>query len=1362
MSLDELARASCAIYVDGHREGTGTLVTDSHVLTAAHVLRRGGPLAIRFRDGILGEAIPVERIPLGDHAGEIDIAVLMLGPGPDRPLPGKLWPARRLPTETKAFGYPKAEGAAPWGVWRDSTVGGTVGGGRVQLDWRDVGTLVGHSGGPVCDKQSGLMVGVLVEGSEAGHFDRFVPLPVIRSAWKDLPRPWLFAGENALTHFTQRATGQRSIARGGDLFRGRHEALAIVRRWLRADAGPGIPLVITAQPGGGKSAVLSRAALEIERTGNCDGVAFHARHAVVGAFIDALSAACGVDATSSWQELVAALTARETQEVMVLAVDALDETAGEQDRADLRQALRELARLDWLRIAVATRPLSARDIYRPGGHLHRLGVLSGATSRNLVDLDADRFFDAEDLIAYIETLLGQDGFANPGPPGGAWEAYRQNPDARSQLARIVADHADRNYLVAGMSAFQLAEDSEILRPGSVMFDPSAVPSTIGEALGKYFEGLPANRRKREAGLLTALAYARGAGLDDKRWLAFAHALGYEDVNGDALAELKDGAAADYLLESGTDPGGVVTRLFHQALADELTAGRDRRSDEIRLVQLLRAENGDGGWLAASAYTWNNAPSHAAEAGLLGQLAGEADFLVAMAPAAMRSAVRGLQVGSRQDPVSIYEVALPFLGDELGMNAAVLEVVSQAQGNRALAQALHDVGVERPYRVTGAIRPFDRALNGVDGHTATVHGVAVLRWPRLDHPVIVTASADGTARVWDPHGQDRELARFEGHDGPVTAVASLMWPGLGHEVIVTASADATARVWDPLDAAQELARFDGHAAAVQGVASLSWPGLDHPVVVTTSADTTARVWDPLDPGRELARFDGHRNDVQGVAVLAWPGLDHPVVVTTSWDDTARVWDPVQPGRELARCDLHTDDLQGVAVLAWPGLDHPTIVTTSYDATARVWDPLDPGRELARFDGHTGAVLAAAVLPWPGLEHPVIVTASADVTAQVWDPHEPSRELARFDGHSGGVRGVAALPWPGLDHPVIVTASTDATAQVWDPHGADRGPAPAPGHAAGFMGVAALDWPGLDHPVIVTASTDKTARIWDPAQPGHELARFGGHTGWVWAVTTLDWPGLDHPVIVTASTDRTARVWDPRDPGQELARFDGHTGKVWAVTTLDWPGLDHPVIVTGSADETARVWDPRQPGRELARFDGHTSAVQGVATLRWPDRDHPVIVTVALDGTARVWDPREPGRELARFGGHTGWVWAVTSLDWPGLDHPVIVTAATDGTARVWDPCDPGRELARLDGHTGWVWAVTSLDWPGLDHPVIVTTSLDRTARVWDPRAPRTAVASFALLGEGHSIAVLDPATLAITSSRGFLVFELEAGEHRRRK
>ena len=679
MNVDPLARASCAIYVNGHRFGTGTLVTDTHVLTAAHVVRRNGPVKVQFLDGTSSGEMPAERVDLGPVAEQLDIAVLELGAGAgDRPPPATLWAAERLPQETKAFGYPLAEMYLT-GVWRDSRVSGAVQGGLAQLDWDQGGTLAGHSGGPVCDKASGLMAGVLVQGSKPGYFDRMVTLAAVRTVWGGLPRPWLFEGEETRAHFAQRATGQRSRARGGDLFRGRQEALAVVHGWLCADAGPEIPLVITAQPGAGKSAVLARVVLAIEQAGHSYGVAFHSRGATVADLVDAISAAAGLDTPSSWQELVAALMSQDGHDVLAVAVDALDEAKSDQDLAELRQALRELARLTWLRVAVATRPLAARDVYGPASHLRGLGV-SRENSRNLVNLDADRFFAAGDLIAYADTLLAQGGFTNPGPPGGAWESYRQNKEARARLAQVVAHRADRNYLVAGLAAFQLGEDDTALDPASPLFNAADVPSGIGDALDKHLKRLPPQRRWREEGMLTALAYGRGPGLGDQRWLAFTRALDYDDVKSEDLARLRASGAADYLLDTSTEAGGPVTRLFHRALADELIARRDRRGDEARLLQLLQAEGGDRGWLASSTYARDHAPSHAAEAGLLDRFVREADFLVSMTPAALRAALASLQPGSRQEPGSIYDVALPFLGSGQGINASVLEFVSRIQGN----------------------------------------------------------------------------------------------------------------------------------------------------------------------------------------------------------------------------------------------------------------------------------------------------------------------------------------------------------------------------------------------------------------------------------------------------------------------------------------------------------------------------------------------------------------------------------------------------------------------------------------------------------------------------------------------------------
>ena len=160
--------------------------------------------------------------------------------------------------------------------------------------------------------------------------------------------------------------------------------------------------------------------------------------------------------------------------------------------------------------------------------------------------------------------------------------------------RLPYYHADRNYLIAGLSAFQLAEDDTVVDPSSPQFDPSSVPSGIGEALTKHLERLPWERRRQVEGLLTALAYGRGTGLDDQRWLAFTRALGYDDAKSGDLAGLKASVAADYLLETSPEAGGKVTRLFHQALIDELLAQRDRPDDEARLVQLLRDEGAEPG------------------------------------------------------------------------------------------------------------------------------------------------------------------------------------------------------------------------------------------------------------------------------------------------------------------------------------------------------------------------------------------------------------------------------------------------------------------------------------------------------------------------------------------------------------------------------------------------------------------------------------------------------------------------------------------------------------------------------------------------------------------------------------------------
>ena len=107
--------------------------------------------------------------------------------------------------------------------------------------------------------------------------------------------------------------------------------------------------------------------------------------------------------------------------------------------------------------------------------------------------------------------------------------------------------------------------------------------------------------------------------------------------------------------------------------------------------------------------------------------------------------------------------------------------------------------------------------------------------------VVTASLDGTARVWDlKTGQSTPL---EGHTDRVTS-ASFNATG---DQVVTASYDRTARVWDLKTGQSTL--LEGHTNVVTS-ASFNATGDQ---VVTASVDGTARVWDLQ--GRQLAIYQG---------------------------------------------------------------------------------------------------------------------------------------------------------------------------------------------------------------------------------------------------------------------------------------------------------------------------------------------------------------------------------------------------------------------------------------------------------------------------------------------------------------------------
>ena len=630
----------------------------------------------------------------------------------------------------------------------------------MQLDWiGDAGTFPGHSGGPVIDAAGHALAGILVEGAERGRFDRFVPVTLIARVWPRLPRPWLMTGAEpgeARSHFTRRARGQRSAARGGDLFRGRAVALDRVRGWLTADEPPGQPLVMTGQPGAGKSAVLARAALSVEAGHGGPGLAFHARAATIGDFLTALADLTGIDTPASADELVTSLADLPGQPPVPVVLDALDEAASDRDRRQITEALAELAVLPWLRVAVATRTMAVGNPFAPGGLLPALGVTT-RDDHNLIDLDSDTYFDLEGLRQFAAALLAQDGMDHPGPPGAAWTQYRARHGVCDRLAAVIAERAGRNFLVAAMAAVPLSTARTMTDPAAKGFDPAGIPSGVGEALSKYLDRLPDQRRERDRGLLTALAYARGAGLDDPAWLAFAAALGYDASVAD-LDALRRSPAADYLLQTTTTERGArpVTRLFHQALTDELLAPRHQPSDESALLDMLLGQAEHTGW--QDRYLREHAAEHAAAAGRLDQLLEDPLYLITVDPARLVPHLDAARSVPARAAAAVYRQSAHLLAHlDRPTRASQLELTAHHLGCRGLAARIASAAPDRPWQTRWSHGRRATGHQVLTGHDGGVRAVAAGALPD-GTPVIISGGATARCGCGGPPTAPRSASR----------------------------------------------------------------------------------------------------------------------------------------------------------------------------------------------------------------------------------------------------------------------------------------------------------------------------------------------------------------------------------------------------------------------------------------------------------------------------------------------------------------------------------------------------------------------------------------------------------------------------
>jgi WD40 repeat protein len=376
--------------------------------------------------------------------------------------------------------------------------------------------------------------------------------------------------------------------------------------------------------------------------------------------------------------------------------------------------------------------------------------------------------------------------------------------------------------------------------------------------------------------------------------------------------------------------------------------------------------------------------------------------------------------------------------------------------------------------------------------------------------LVTASWDGTARLWDLTTPDPVAAPFvlRGHEGPLGAATF----SPDAHLLATASGDGTARVWDLTAPNPATGPFvlRGHQGAVLDIAFSpdTQPGTGSHWLVTTSQDSTARLWDvsTLRPGRAMAGNTGLNvlNPAASPLVLGGHGFginaavfspDGRWLATASWEGIARLWDLSAPDPAAASLLLFGHQYWISAMAFSP--DSHWLVTAGVDDTARLWDLHAPDPSTARFvlRNHQDWIIAAAFSP----DNRWLVTASADRTARLWDLSAPDPSAAPLvlGGHGDWINTAAFSP----DGRWLVTGSRDGSARLWDVSTLLRGlartgntgltvPDPAAashllrGHLGAILAAAfSPDSPkGTGSRWLVTGSGDGSARLWPLGQEG----------------------------------------------------------------------------------------------------------------------------------------------------------------------------------------------------------------------------------------------------------------------------------------